>query len=123
MNKKEASQIIQSYQDYRHWDDIIMYPIPELDELNDALDFAVKELWKPDLIEISKYGNSVVITIDWHAETRLYPNWYCHEITQDWDFTKVVIHNNKPWKQTNHKTHSLTQSTETGTDIDTKRDT
>ena len=25
-----------------------MYPIPELDELNDALDFAVKELWKPD---------------------------------------------------------------------------
>lgn len=48
MNKKEASLIIQSYQDYRHWDDIIMYPIPELDELNDALDFAVKELWKPD---------------------------------------------------------------------------
>ena len=117
MNKKEASQIIQAYQDYRHWDDIIMYPIPELDELNDALDFAVKELWKPDLIEISKYGNSVVITIDWHAETLFHPNWYCHEITQDWDFTKVVIHNNKPWKQTNW-IPTLWQSTDRGTDTD-----
>lgn len=48
MNKKEASQIIQAYQDYRHWDDYSLYPIPELDELNDALDLAVKELWKPD---------------------------------------------------------------------------
>ena len=73
-------------------------------------------------VEISKDGDSVVITIDWHAETRLYPNWYCHEITQDWDFTKVVIHNNKPWKQTN-KTHSLSQSIATGMVTDTKRDT
>jgi len=48
MNKQQASQIIQAYQDYRHWDDCIAYPIPELDELNDALDFAIKELWKPD---------------------------------------------------------------------------
>ena len=48
MNKQEASKIIQAYQDYRHWDDYSLYPIPELDELNDALDFAVKELWKPD---------------------------------------------------------------------------
>ena len=117
MNKKEASQIIQAYQDYRHWDDIIMYPIPELDELNDALDFAVKELAKPDLIEISKYGDSVVITIDWHAETRLHPNWYCNEITQEWDFTKVVIHN-KQWKQTNW-IPTLWQYTEIETDTDT----
>jgi len=117
MNKQEASKIIQAYQDYRHWDDIIMYPIPELDELNDALDFAVKELWKPDLIEISKDGDSVVITIDWHAETLFHPNWYCHEITQEWDFTKVVIHNNKPWKQTN-KTPTLWQYTDRGTDTD-----
>ena len=48
MNKQQASQIIQAYQDYRHWDDYSLYPIPELDELNDALDLAIKELWKPD---------------------------------------------------------------------------
>lgn len=48
MNKQKASQIIQAYQDYRHWDDYSLYPIPELDELNDALDLAIKELWKPD---------------------------------------------------------------------------
>lgn len=48
MNKKQASQIIQAYQDYRHRDDYSLYPIPELDELNDALDLAIKELWKPD---------------------------------------------------------------------------
>ena len=117
MNKKEVSQIIQAYQDYRHWDDIIMYPIPELDELNDALDFAVKELWKPDLIEISKDGDSVVITIDWHAETLFHPNWYCHEITQEWDFTKIVIHNNKPWKQSNW-IPTLWQYTDRGTVTD-----
>ena len=50
MNKQQASQIIQGYQDYRHWDDYSLYPIPELDELNDALDLAIKELWKPDEI-------------------------------------------------------------------------
>ena len=48
MNKQEASKIIQAYQDYRHWDDYSLYPIPELDELNDALDLAVKELAKSD---------------------------------------------------------------------------
>ena len=48
MNKQQASQIIQAYQDYRHWDDCIAYPIPDLDDINDALDFAIKELWKPD---------------------------------------------------------------------------
>ena len=68
-------------------------------------------------VEISKDGDSIVITIDWHAETLFHPNWYCHEITQEWDFTKVVIHNNKPWKQTN-KTHSLSQYTDRGNDID-----
>ena len=48
MNKLQASQIIQAYQDYRHWDDCIAYPIPDLHDINDALDFAIKELWKDD---------------------------------------------------------------------------
>ena len=48
MDKLQASKIIQAYQDYRHWDDCIAYPIPDLDDINDALDFAIKELWKPD---------------------------------------------------------------------------
>ena len=50
MNKLQASKIIQAYQDYRHWDDCIAYPIPDLDDINDALDFAIKELWKDDEI-------------------------------------------------------------------------
>ena len=47
MNKQQASKIIQAYQDYRHWD-VYRLPIPDLHDINDALDFAIKELWKDD---------------------------------------------------------------------------
>ena len=55
MNKLQASQIIQAYQDYRHWDDYSLYPIPDFDEIDEALDFAIKELWKPDDNEYPLY--------------------------------------------------------------------
>ena len=56
MNKQKASDIIKAYQDYRHGDDPIKYPIPDLDDLNYALDFAVKELSKPEK-KIFKYDD------------------------------------------------------------------
>ena len=56
MNKQQASQIIQAYQDYRHWDDYSLYPMPEFGDIDDALDFAIKELWKDDEIVTESKG-------------------------------------------------------------------
>lgn len=41
-NKIWIWNILKQYQEYRHWDDPIKYPIPDSDDLNIALDATIK---------------------------------------------------------------------------------
>lgn len=66
-----------------------MYPIPELDELNDALDFAVKELWKPD----GEITNTQEIVLDLYKDaSRILATTFFRYIYEDESIETSDIH-------------------------------